>query len=71
MDASLNPWKATTLEWTTPLVPEHGNWVGEIPHVHRWAYDYSRPDQTDGRDFIPQTEPLKPGEKHGEDLLNH
>lgn len=71
MDASLNPWKSTTLEWTTPMVPEHGNWVGEIPHVHRWAYDYSRPDQTDGRDFIPQNEPLKPGEKEGEDLLQH
>ncbi|MDB5197665.1 MAG: cytochrome oxidase [Flaviaesturariibacter sp.] len=56
-----NPWGATTLEWTTPINPGHGNWPGEIPEVHRWAYDYSK----DGRDFIPQTEPLNPNEtKH-------
>jgi len=53
-----NPWDATTLEWTTPIKPGHGNWVGEIPEVHRWAYDYSK----DGRDFIPQTEPVNPNE---------
>jgi cytochrome c oxidase subunit 1 len=56
-----NPWGATTLEWTTPIEPGHGNWVGEIPEVHRWAYDYSK----DGRDHIPQTEPVNPNEsKH-------
>ncbi|MEO5648789.1 MAG: cbb3-type cytochrome c oxidase subunit I [Ginsengibacter sp.] len=49
-----NPWNATTLEWTTPVHPIHGNWVGEIPEVHRWPYDYSK----DGRDFIPQNEPV-------------
>jgi cytochrome c oxidase subunit 1 len=53
-----NPWNATTLEWTTVINPGHGNWEGEIPEVHRWAYDYGK----DGRDFIPQTEPVKPGE---------
>jgi cytochrome c oxidase subunit I len=53
-----NPWDATTLEWTTPINPGHGNWEGDIPEVHRWAYDYGK----DGRDFIPQTEPVKPGE---------
>ena len=58
---STNPWGATTLEWTTPIKPGHGNWVGEIPEVHRWAYDYSK----DGRDFVPQTEPVNPDEtKH-------
>ncbi|MBP7556210.1 MAG: cbb3-type cytochrome c oxidase subunit I [Chitinophagaceae bacterium] len=51
---STNPWGATTLEWTTPINPGHGNWEGEIPEVHRWAYDYAK----DGRDFIPQTEPI-------------
>jgi cytochrome c oxidase subunit I len=56
-----NPWGATTLEWTTPINPGHGNWPGDIPEVHRWAYDYSK----DGRDFIPQTEPVGPDEsKH-------
>jgi cytochrome c oxidase subunit 1 len=58
---TLNPWGATTLEWTTPIRPGHGNWPGEIPEVHRWAYDYSK----DGRDFIPQTEPISSDEsKH-------
>ena len=56
-----NPWGAATLEWTTPINPGHGNWVGEIPEVHRWAYDYSK----DGRDYIPQTEPVNQNEsKH-------
>ena len=49
-----NPWGANTLEWTTPIRPGHGNWVGEIPEVRRWAYDYGK----DGRDFVPQTEPV-------------
>ncbi|HYC39760.1 MAG TPA: cbb3-type cytochrome c oxidase subunit I [Chitinophagaceae bacterium] len=56
-----NPWGATTLEWTTPIRPGHGNWEGEIPEVHRWAYDYGK----DGREFIQQTEPISPNEsKH-------
>jgi cytochrome c oxidase subunit 1 len=55
-----NPWGANTLEWTTPIRPGHGNWPGEIPEVHRWAYDYGK----DGRDFIPQTEPLGADEQH-------
>lgn len=49
-----NPWHSATLEWTTPVHPPHGNWHKEIPEVHRWPYDYSK----DGRDFIPQTEPI-------------
>lgn len=56
-----NPWNATTLEWTTPINAGHGNWEGEIPEVHRWAYDYK--DDGNGNDFIPQTTPLKPGEE--------
>lgn len=55
----LNPWGATTLEWTAPIHPGHGNWPGEIPEVHRWPYDYSK----DGREFISQTEPVMPDEK--------
>jgi cytochrome c oxidase subunit I len=54
--ASLNPWKSNTLEWTTPLHPEHGNWPGEIPTVYRWPYDYSKPGAPD--DFIPQHIPF-------------
>ena len=51
---STNPWGANTLEWTTPINPGHGNWPGDIPEVHRWPYDYGK----DGRDFIPQVEPI-------------
>ncbi len=54
--APANPWKSTTLEWTTPRFPGHGNWEGEIPAVYRWAYDYSKPGAAD--DFIPQHVPL-------------
>src|SRR5258708_7237938 len=53
-----NPWQANTLEWTTPIRPGHGNWVGEIPEVHRWPYDYAR----DGRDYIPQDETIRADE---------
>ncbi|TAH25608.1 MAG: cytochrome c oxidase subunit I [Cytophagales bacterium] len=53
--APSNPWKSNTLEWTTPINPEHGNWPGEIPTVYRWAYDYSKPGASE--DFIPQNIP--------------
>jgi cytochrome c oxidase subunit 1 len=52
----LNPWKANTIEWTTPILPGHGNWPGELPTVYRWAYDYSKFE--DGPDFIPQNVPM-------------
>ena len=55
-----NPWKANTLEWTTPVEHVHGNWPGALPEVHRWAYDYSNPDHEE--DFVLQTTPLKKGE---------
>lgn len=51
-----NPWKSNTLEWTTPVEHIHGNWPGEIPAVHRWPYDYSKPGMDE--DFVPQTVPL-------------
>ena len=53
--APANPWKSNTLEWTTPINPQHGNWPGEIPKVYRWPYDYSKPGAPD--DFIPQNVP--------------
>lgn len=58
-----NPWRSNTLEWTTPVEHIHGNWPGEIPEVHRWPYDYSKPGADE--DFIPQTIPLKDGEESG------
>jgi cytochrome c oxidase subunit 1 len=50
-----NPWNSNTLEWTAPVEHLHGNWPGEIPHVYRWAYDYSKPGAEE--DFIPQNIP--------------
>jgi cytochrome c oxidase subunit 1 len=59
--APRNPWRSTTLEWTTPVEHIHGNWPGEIPEVHRWPYDYSKPGAEE--DFISQVVPLAEGEK--------
>jgi cytochrome c oxidase subunit 1 len=56
-----NPWGANTLEWTAPIHPGHGNWPGNIPTVHRWAYDYSKEDSV--KDFIQQHIPLTEKEK--------
>lgn len=50
--APQNPWQANTLEWSTPVEHFHGNWPGDIPAVHRWPYDYSKPGAP--TDFIPQ-----------------
>ena len=61
--ASQNPWKANSLEWTTPVEHLHGNWPGDVPVVHRWAYDYSKPGYDE--DFVPQNVPLAEGEESG------
>ena len=65
--AEKNPWKGNTLEWTAPVEHMHGNWPGEIPEVHRWAYDYSKTDENGdlwgGQDFTPQTVPIRQGEE--------
>jgi len=58
--APMNPWRSNTLEWTAPVEHMHGNWPGEIPAVHRWPYDYSKPGHDE--DFVPQTTPMKEGE---------
>jgi cytochrome c oxidase subunit 1 len=58
---TMNPYGATTLEWTTPIHTGHGNWPGKIPTVQRWAYDYGK----DGKEFIPQIVPMSEGETDG------
>jgi len=50
-----NPWHATTLEWTAPCPPGHGNWGAELPEVYRWPFDFSVPGEKE--DFIPQDVP--------------
>ncbi|MBI1955025.1 MAG: cbb3-type cytochrome c oxidase subunit I [Acidobacteria bacterium] len=53
--AELNPWNATTLEWTAPSPPPHGNWGAVTPVVHRWAYEYNVPGAE--QDYVLQTAP--------------
>jgi cytochrome c oxidase subunit 1 len=40
--AGRNPWRANTLEWSTPTPPPHGNFERE-PMVVRGPYEYSDP----------------------------
>ncbi|HKT80388.1 MAG TPA: cbb3-type cytochrome c oxidase subunit I [Vicinamibacterales bacterium] len=51
-----NPWDATTLEWSAPSPPGHGNFLTE-PVVYRGPYEYSVPGAA--ADFTPQFEPEK------------
>ena len=53
--ADENPWKANTLEWTTPSPPPHGNFGGQYPTVYRGPYEYSHPDRDE--DYWPQNLP--------------
>src|SRR5947208_2933113 len=55
-----NPWEATTLEWTAPSPPPHGNFV-DIPVAYRGPYEYSLPGRE--RDFTMQNEPVEPSER--------
>ena len=48
-----NPWDATTLEWTAPSPPPHGNFVTP-PRAFRGPYEYSVPG--DATDFTMQSE---------------
>jgi len=64
--SSNNPWKATTLEWTTEdMAPGHGNWKGPVPTVYRWAYEYSPPYLKD-TDYVPQHLPPQQVKKEPE-----
>jgi cytochrome c oxidase subunit 1 len=53
---SLNPWEATSLEWTVSSPPPHDNFGGHTPVVHRGPYDYSVPGAE--KDYIPQNVPV-------------
>ena len=48
-----NPWDATTLEWTAPSPPPHGNFVTP-PRAFRGPYEYSVPG--DPTDFTMQSQ---------------
>ncbi len=53
-EAGANPWRSTTLEWTTPSPPGHGNFE-KTPQVYRGPYEYSLPGRAD--DWLPQDVP--------------
>ncbi len=55
-----NPWEATTLEWSAPSPPPHGNFSGPIA-AYRGPYEYSVPGHA--TDFTPQAEPPKQTKK--------
>src|SRR2546427_128068 len=55
-----NPWDATTLEWTAPSPPPHGNFV-TAPVAYRGPYEYSLPGRE--RDYTMQNEPVEPAER--------
>ena len=50
--APLNPWNATTLEWSAASPPPHLNWGPTLPTVYRGPYEYSDPEAAE--DFLPQ-----------------
>jgi len=49
-----NPWEATTLEWSAPSPPPHGNFLKPVV-VYRGPYEYSVPG--DPTDYTPQDHP--------------
>jgi cytochrome c oxidase subunit 1 len=52
--AGKNPWQATTLEWTVPSPPGHGNFE-KTPTVYHGPYEYSVPGME--KDYLMQDEP--------------
>jgi len=52
--APRNPWNSTTLEWTVPSPPGHGNFA-VTPTVYHGPYEYSVPGMQ--QDFLPQNQP--------------
>jgi cytochrome c oxidase subunit I len=52
--APRNPWNSTTLEWTLPSPPGHGNFE-VTPTVYHGPYEYSVPGME--QDYLPQNQP--------------
>ena len=53
--APVNPWEATTLEWTIPSPPPFDNFAGKHPVVNHGPYEYSVPGAP--KDYIMQSDP--------------
>jgi cytochrome c oxidase subunit 1 len=48
----INPWEATTLEWSIASPPPFDNFAGKHPVVYRGPYEFSPPGMTE--DYVPQ-----------------
>ncbi len=55
--ASVNPWEATSLEWTIPSPPPFDNFAGKHPVVYHSPYEYGVPGAK--KDYIMQNSPEK------------
>jgi cytochrome c oxidase subunit 1 len=53
--APMNPWEATTLEWTVSSPPPFDNFAGVHPVVNHGPYEYSVPGAP--KDYIMQNDP--------------
>ena len=53
--APVNPWEATTLEWTVSSPPPFDNFAGVHPVVNHGPYEYSVPGAP--KDYVMQTDP--------------
>src|SRR5499427_4275685 len=53
--APVNPWEATTLEWTVPSPPPFDNFAGVHPVVNHGPYEYSVPGAP--KDYVMQSDP--------------
>jgi cytochrome c oxidase subunit 1 len=53
--APMNPWEATTLEWTVASPPPFDNFAGRHVEVYHGAYEYSVPGAK--QDYIMQSDP--------------
>ena len=53
--APMNPWEATTLEWTIPSPPPFDKFAGQHPVVNHGPYEYGVPGAP--KDYIMQTDP--------------
>jgi cytochrome c oxidase subunit 1 len=55
--ADINPWHATTLEWSVPAPVPHDNFGGHEPRIYRGPYEFSVPGMTE--DYLPQYVPAE------------
>ena len=55
--ASVNPWEATSLEWTVASPPPWDNFAGKHPVVYHGPYEYGVPGAA--KDYVMQDSPEK------------